>query len=110
MDELSIKLRIRVLPLSLAAQAESVTEIPLALTPDLRGKELDLATLLRVAGEAVTYTVIADRPERIHRLLEADGYPCGLLGLRSAVAGPCFRDNLQELKEEKNGHTRRNEV
>ena len=48
---------IGVLPLSLAALADKVTEIPLALTPELRGKELDLETLRRIAGEAVTYRV-----------------------------------------------------
>ena len=48
---------IGVLPLSLAAVAERVTEIPLDLTPELRGVELDLPTLRRVAGEAVTYRV-----------------------------------------------------
>lgn len=46
-----------VLPLSLAAEAESVTEVPLALTPDMRGKELDLETLRQIAGEPVTYRV-----------------------------------------------------
>lgn len=48
---------IGVLPLSLAALANSVTEIPLALTPELRGQELDLDTLRSIAGEAVTYRV-----------------------------------------------------
>lgn len=48
---------IGVLPLSLASIAASVTEIPIALTPELRGQELDLETLRRIAGEAVTYTV-----------------------------------------------------
>jgi len=48
---------IGVLPLSLAALAASVTEIPLNLAPDMRGKELDIETLRRIAGEAVTYMV-----------------------------------------------------
>ena len=48
---------IGVLPLSLACLARTVTEIPMALTPEMRGKELDLETLRRIAGEAVTYTV-----------------------------------------------------
>ena len=48
---------IGVLPLSLAALALSVTEVPLALTPEMRGKELGLETLRRIAGEAVIYTV-----------------------------------------------------
>jgi putative CRISPR-associated protein (TIGR02620 family) len=48
---------IGVLPLSLAALAVTVTEIPLSLTPEMRGKELDLDTLRQVAGAAVTYRV-----------------------------------------------------
>jgi len=53
---------IGVLPLSLAALAASVTEIPLTLSPELRGKELDLETLRQVAGEAVTYQVTVVPP------------------------------------------------
>jgi len=49
-----------VLPLALAAEAESVTEIPLRLTPEQRGQELSLATLRQIAEEAVTYRVSAD--------------------------------------------------
>lgn len=48
---------IGVLPLSLAALANSVTEIPLALTAEMRGKELDLETLRKIAGKEVTYKV-----------------------------------------------------
>lgn len=46
-----------VLPLSLAALAASVTEVPLALTPDMRGRELSLEELEAVAEELVTYNV-----------------------------------------------------
>lgn len=46
-----------VLPHSLSCLTASFTEIPLALTPELRGKELDLATLRGIAGEPVTYRV-----------------------------------------------------
>lgn len=56
-DQVAGKDVIGVLPLSLAALANSVTEVPLALTPELRGKELDLETLRSIAGEAVTYKV-----------------------------------------------------
>jgi putative CRISPR-associated protein (TIGR02620 family) len=48
---------IGVLPLSLAALANSVTELPLAITPEMRGKELDLETLRQIAGDAVKYRV-----------------------------------------------------
>lgn len=56
-DDVRGKHVIGVLPLALAALAERVTEIPLALTPELRGKELDLETLRQVSGPAVTYRV-----------------------------------------------------
>lgn len=50
---------IGVLPLALAALAESITEIPLTLTPEQRGRELTLDELRACAGEAATYTVRA---------------------------------------------------
>lgn len=47
-----------VLPLWLASYAEIVTEIPLALTEELRERgELDLDTLRAIAGEARSYKV-----------------------------------------------------
>ena len=48
---------IGVLPLSLAAEAESVTEVPLSLTPEDRGQELGLDRLRQIAGEPRTYVV-----------------------------------------------------
>lgn len=49
---------IGVLPLSLACLAKSVTEIPLAMTKELRDRgELDLETLREIAGEAQIYQV-----------------------------------------------------
>jgi putative CRISPR-associated protein (TIGR02620 family) len=62
---------IGVLPMSLAAVAASVTEIPLALTPELRGRELDLATLRQIAGEAVTYrvAVVPAVPETVGQMV-----------------------------------------
>lgn len=56
-DQVQGKHVIGVLPLSLAAQAAVVTEIPLRLTPDMRGRELDLSTLRVIAGAPVTYKV-----------------------------------------------------
>jgi hypothetical protein len=47
-----------VLPLQLAAQAASVTEIPLAITAAERDVELGIERLREIAGEAVTYTII----------------------------------------------------
>ena len=46
-----------VLPHSLSCLTASFTEVPLRLTPELRGKELDLATLREIAGDPVTYRV-----------------------------------------------------
>jgi len=51
---------IGVLPLHLAAEAASVTEIPLALTPEDRGKELDIARLREIAGQPRTFVVCKD--------------------------------------------------
>ena len=51
---------IGVLPLSLAALAASVTEVPLSLAPEDRGKELGIERLREIAGDAVTY-VVAER-------------------------------------------------
>lgn len=48
---------IGVLPLSLAALAASVTEVPLNLPPELRGVELSAAQVALYAGEPVTYIV-----------------------------------------------------
>ena len=46
-----------VLPLRLAALAESVTEVPLALAPEDRGVELPVERIREIAGAPVTYTV-----------------------------------------------------
>lgn len=52
---------IGVLPLSLAAEAASVTEIPMNLPAELRGKELTIEQVRRFAGKPVRYCVsIAD--------------------------------------------------
>lgn len=48
---------IGVLPLHLAAEANTVTEIPLALSPHDRGRELDLTRLRKIAGRPVTYII-----------------------------------------------------
>ena len=53
---------IGVLPLRLASVAASVTEVPLALGPEHRGRELTLREVRALAGEPVAYDVrvIAD--------------------------------------------------
>lgn len=50
---------IGVLPLHLAALADRVTEVPLALTPADRGKELALERIREIAGTPTTYVVRA---------------------------------------------------
>jgi hypothetical protein len=82
---------IGVLPLSLAAEAASVTEVPLSLAPEDRGQELSLERLREVAGPAKVYTVThhprcvrcGDRPDPVHIGLGVndEGTPGGL--------GPC---------------------
>ena len=56
-DEVRGKHVIGVLPLSLAVEAASVTEIPLTLTPEDRGKELGIDRLRQIAGSPRTYVV-----------------------------------------------------
>ena len=48
---------IGVLPMHLAALAATVTEIPLDIPAELRGKELNLEQVRRFAGDPVTYSV-----------------------------------------------------
>ena len=48
---------IGVLPLSLAVYAQSITEIPLALIPEDRGRELSIERLREIAGNPRTYSV-----------------------------------------------------
>jgi len=48
---------IGVLPLRLAALAASITEIPLTLPAEMRGRELTIGELRQCAGEPVTYVV-----------------------------------------------------
>lgn len=52
-----------VLPLHLAAEAASVTEIPLALTPGDRGLELSIERIREIAGPPRTYFVRAQDQE-----------------------------------------------
>lgn len=47
-----------VLPLALAALAASVTEIPLSIPEEWRGRELTLEELESIAGAPVTYRVV----------------------------------------------------
>jgi len=46
-----------VLPLSLCCYTNSITEIPLSLPLELRGKELSIEDVQRFAGAPVTYRV-----------------------------------------------------
>ena len=48
---------IGVLPLHLAALAATITEVPLDIPADMRGKELSLSDLCNYARPAVTYAV-----------------------------------------------------
>jgi putative CRISPR-associated protein (TIGR02620 family) len=53
---------IGVLPLWLAAEAASVTEIPMSIPPELRGTELTAEQTRRYAGPGRTYVVTAMHP------------------------------------------------
>lgn len=52
---------IGVLPNYLAIHAASLTEIPLSLPAELRGKELTLEQVREFAGEPVTYVILSKR-------------------------------------------------
>lgn len=48
---------IGVLPLSLACEAASITEIPLSLTKEDRGQDLSVERVREIAGSPTTYIV-----------------------------------------------------
>jgi putative CRISPR-associated protein (TIGR02620 family) len=56
-DEVKGKNVIGILPLSLAAETSTITEVPLALPPEMRGKELTIEDIRKYAGDPVTYRV-----------------------------------------------------
>jgi putative CRISPR-associated protein (TIGR02620 family) len=56
-SEVTGKHVIGVLPMHLAALAATVTEIPLDIPAELRGKELDLEQVRNFAGDPVKYSV-----------------------------------------------------
>tara|TARA_R110000751_G_C13590789_1_gene461000 strand:- start:34 stop:447 length:414 start_codon:yes stop_codon:yes gene_type:complete len=56
---------IGVLPMHLAAKAASVTEVPLDIPAELRGKELDLEQVRKLAGEPVTYSIRTESSIRL---------------------------------------------
>jgi hypothetical protein len=75
---------IGVLPLHLAALAASVTEVPLALTPEDRAAgDLPVERVRKIAGEPVTYTVLPGVP--VVRASAADG---GEVGARLLAVQP----------------------
>lgn len=76
---------IGVLPLSLARCARTVTEVPLALTPDDRGMELEIERIRQIAGEPITYVVAEEE------ILYS--------AARGAIAGD--RDLLDEIARER---------
>ena len=56
-DQVAGRHVIGVLPLHLASLASSVTEVPLMIPSEMRGRELTLAEIRRHAGPPVTYQV-----------------------------------------------------
>lgn len=46
-----------VLPVSLAKLCNPFTEVPLAISPEMRGKELTLAEVREIAGDPVSYRI-----------------------------------------------------
>ena len=56
-DDIEGKHVIGVLPMHMAALALTITEVPLNIPAELRGKELSLEQVKKFAGEPVTYSV-----------------------------------------------------
>ena len=56
---------IGVLPMHLAALAATVTQIPLDIPAELRGKELDLEQVRRFAGDPVKYSVRKEEDTKV---------------------------------------------
>jgi putative CRISPR-associated protein (TIGR02620 family) len=56
-DDIAGKHVIGILPLHLAALAESVTVVPLSVPPELRGTELSVEQVREFAGLPATYVV-----------------------------------------------------
>lgn len=56
-EEIKGKDVIGVLPLSLAVLTNTITEVPLKLTPEDRGRELSLERLKEISDSPRTYTV-----------------------------------------------------
>ena len=58
-DDVRGKHVIGVLPMHLAVEARSITEVPLKIPAELRGQELDLGQVRDFASHPVTYHVLA---------------------------------------------------
>lgn len=67
---------IGVLPLQLSAYTKTITEVPLTLTPEMRGKELTLNEVEQIAEEPVQYIVReVDSSDGVDYYMEIlDGY------------------------------------
>ena len=64
-----------VLPLRLAAAAGAVTEIPLAVEHEDRGRELTLGRLREIAGKPMTYHVFTEESvRRMARAIDCDSF------------------------------------
>ena len=58
------------LPLHLAAMAHTITEVPLKIPFELRGKELTLDQIRKYAGDPATYNVDRSRPLKKKKVYE----------------------------------------
>lgn len=58
-DDVAGKDVIGVLPMALASAANTITEVPLMVPQELRGRELSLDQVREFAGAPVTYKVIS---------------------------------------------------
>ncbi len=74
-DDVRGKHVIGVLPLQFAAEAASITTIPLNITPELRGVELSVEQVRRIAGAPQLFIEYNEElADRMRKVLIADGY------------------------------------
>ena len=84
---------IGVLPMHLAAAASTVTEIPMALTPEDRGLDLPVERVRQIAGPPVTYlTFTQSAYEGWVRSLQTRSFHDGVAAAKERLLNTAFGD------------------
>ena len=98
---------IGVLPLRLASHCNSLTEVPLNITAEMRGKELTIEQIREFAGEPATYRIEKVRTEPVldpyvigKKMLEMMGYKVKTSGFGyNSVSIGVYKDGEQVFRE-----------